>query len=124
MSNSENNKSSLIPFLTGLLVGGAVGTVLGIFLSPKSGVEMRYDFSEGVGDVQNKTKQVLDETKYNLGDKFAQSKKTLEGTVKRISDAFTAGRKAAVDSIEEDKDVVSENSDNEDLADKKEEKNT
>lgn len=104
MSNSDNNKSSLIPFFTGLLVGGALGTALGMFLSPKSGVEMRYDFSEGVGDVQNKTKQVLDETKYNLGDRFAQSKKTLEGTVKRISDAFSAGRKAAVDSIEDSKD--------------------
>ncbi|MFN8672826.1 MAG: YtxH domain-containing protein [Candidatus Sericytochromatia bacterium] len=99
MSNSNNQKSSFSPFLLGFILGGAIGTFLGFLLSPKSGAEMRYDLSEGVGDVQNKTKKILDETKYNLEDRFSQSKQVLKTTVERITEAFNAGRKSAEDSI-------------------------
>lgn len=102
MSNTENKKSSFLPFMIGFLVGGTIGTIIGMILSPKSGAEIRYNLSDGVGDVQDKTKQLFDETKYNIGDKFLQSRKNLHDTVRRITDAFNAGRNSNSEIINED----------------------
>lgn len=95
----ENSSGNLLSFITGALVGGAIGTVLGIFLAPKSGTEMRYQLSEGVHDAQLKTKQLLGDTKSTLGQSVDKATKNLESTVQRVTEAFNAGRKAAKESV-------------------------
>jgi gas vesicle protein len=99
--NNENENNSLLAFVTGALLGGAIGTALGIFLAPKSGTEMRYHFSEGVHDAQEKTKQLLGETRNSIGQSVDKATKNLESTVHRVTEAFNAGRKAAKDSVSE-----------------------
>jgi gas vesicle protein len=101
MGNSGKNESgdsNFLAFATGVLLGGAVGTVLGIFLAPKSGSEMRYQLSEGVQDAQAKTRQLLDDTKSTIGQSVDKATKNLESTVHRVTEAFNAGRKAAKES--------------------------
>jgi gas vesicle protein len=101
----ENEKSNLFAFTTGALIGGAIGTVLGIFLAPKSGTEMRYHFTEGVHDAQIKTRQLLGETKSSIGQSVDKATKNLENTVQKVTEAFNAGRKAAKESVAEASDA-------------------
>lgn len=98
-SDDENENSNLFAFAFGALIGGAIGTALGIFLAPKSGTEMRYHFSEGVHDAQVKTKQLLGDTKNSIGQTVDKASKNLESTVHRVTEAFNAGRKAAKESV-------------------------
>jgi gas vesicle protein len=94
--------SNLLTFAGGILLGSAIGTVVGLFLAPKSGNEIRHQLSENMYDAQNKTKQLLDDTKTSLSQSVDKASKNLETTVQKVTDAFNAGRKAA-------QDVVSEN---------------
>jgi len=106
-SNHDQNdgNSNFLAFATGALIGGALGTVLGIFLAPKSGTEMRYQLSEGMHDAQSKTKQVLGETKTSISHGVDKASKNLESTVKRVTEAFNAGRKAAKESMDDNSEI-------------------
>jgi len=109
-SNDENVGSNFFAFVTGVLFGGAIGTILGIFLAPKSGTEMRYHFSEGVHDAQAKTRQLLGETKSSFGQSVDKATKNLESTVHRVTEAFNAGRKAAKESVSDTSGTTEEES--------------
>ena len=91
----QNSGKSFWPFIYGFLVGGAVGAIAGILLSPKSGIEMRHQFSESFGDVQNKTRELLDNSKVSWERAADISGKTLDNRVSRVTEAFKAGRRAA-----------------------------
>jgi len=106
MSSSKGEatkeNSSFLVFASGVLIGGAIGTVLGMILAPRSGTEMRYQLSEGVHDAQSKTKQVLGETKSSISQSVDKATRNLESTVKRVTESFNAGRKAALESMHTD----------------------
>lgn len=103
MSSSKkdsNSSSSLFAFAAGAMIGGAIGTVIGLFLAPKSGTEMRYQLSEDIHEAQSRTRQVLDETKVNFSQSVNKATRNLETTVKKVAESFNAGRKAARENIE------------------------
>ncbi len=113
-SSSQDNENNFVAFAAGALIGGVIGTVLGIFLAPKSGTEMRYEFSESVHDAQVKTKQMLGDTKNSISQGVDKASKNLETTVKRVTESFNAGRRAAREVITDSeipKSLENENSD-------------
>jgi len=80
-------------FCTGLLIGGALGALAGIFVAPKSGKDLRSDIkdkgSEVLKDVKNiytdagtKTKEIIGKAK----DQVKELKKEVEGTGEKIVD--------------------------------------
>ena len=80
-------------FCMGLLIGGALGALAGIFFAPKSGKELRSDIkdkgSEVLKDVKNiytdtgtKTKEIIGKAKYQV----KELKKDVEATGEKIID--------------------------------------
>jgi gas vesicle protein len=58
-------------FCMGLLIGGALGALAGIFFAPKSGNELR-------SDIKEKGSSVLKDTKKIYADATAKAKESLE----------------------------------------------
>lgn len=108
--NGNSDSGNFTAFITGALIGGAIGTLLGMFLAPKSGTEIRHELSEGVHDAQNKTLQTWDETRGNLSSSFDKASSFLGETVKNLSQAFNAGRRAARESLSKSEEFDSEKS--------------
>ncbi|MBC7475702.1 MAG: YtxH domain-containing protein [Candidatus Sericytochromatia bacterium] len=93
--------SNFLTFTGGVILGSAIGTIVGLFLAPKSGNETRHQLSENMSDAQNKTKQILDDTKTSLSQGVDKASKNIESTVQKVTEAFNAGRKAAQDIVSE-----------------------
>lgn len=133
VSEQKEQGNSFWAFFTGALIGGAAGTIAGLLLAPKSGMEIRNQLSENMYDTQHKAKQLLGDAKTNLSQSVDSATKNIESTVNRVVDAFNAGSKAAKGSISEeniaklDKNNISDKmidvkSDNVDSSDKESEK--
>lgn len=99
---NEKQESSLTAFLVGALIGGFVGTLTGILLAPKSGIEFRNQLSENVSDGQSKAWQMIGNAKTSISQSVDLASKNIETTVTRVVDAFNAGAKAAKGTIEEE----------------------
>jgi len=76
----------------GLLIGGALGALIGIFFAPKSGKELRSDIKDKgsevlkdakkiYADASTKTKEIIEEAKYQA----KELKKEAEGTGEKIA---------------------------------------
>ena len=79
-------------FCMGLLIGGVLGALAGIFFAPKSGKELRSDIKEKgsevlkdgkeiYADASTKTKEIIEEAK----SQAKELKKEVEGTGERIA---------------------------------------
>ena len=79
-------------FCMGLLIGGALGALVGIFFAPKSGKELRSDIKDKgsevlkdakkiYADASTKTKEIIEEAKYQA----KELKKEAEGTGEKIA---------------------------------------
>jgi len=79
-------------FCMGLLIGGALGALAGIFFAPKSGKELRNDIKDKGNEVLKdakkiyagagtKTKEIIENTKYQANE----LKKEAEGTGEKIA---------------------------------------
>ena len=88
----EEQEKPQCHFCMGLLIGGALGALAGIFFAPKSGKELRSDIkgkgSEVLKDVRNiytdagsKTKEIIGKAKYQAKD----LKKEAEDTGEKIA---------------------------------------
>ena len=55
--NKKRKKNSL---LTTLIIGGAVGSILGLLFAPKKGEELRKDIKDTASEVFEKTKNVTE----------------------------------------------------------------
>jgi gas vesicle protein len=58
-------------FCTGLLIGGALGALAGIFFAPKSGKELR-------SDIKDKGSEILEDAKKIYADAGAKGKELIE----------------------------------------------
>lgn len=63
-------------WIKGLVVGGLIGTALGILYAPKRGEETREDITKSIHELREKAKQRLDETCTKM-DEFASRGKEL-----------------------------------------------
>jgi gas vesicle protein len=70
---SENNRD----LLAGLLIGGLIGTALGILNAPKSGKETR-------DEIASKAKELLDKAKKEYEETIERSKAAYEAAVKHL----------------------------------------
>ena len=57
----ETQKNDYGNFLKGLMVGGLLGGLAGIFLAPKSGRELRSDIQEKGSEALNKARKAYEE---------------------------------------------------------------
>jgi gas vesicle protein len=90
--NMEEQEKPQCHFCMGLLIGGALGALAGIFFAPKSGKELRSDIKEKgsevlkdtkeiYADAGTKAKEIIGEVKHQAKD----LKKEAEGTVETIT---------------------------------------
>ncbi len=74
-------------FLGGLLIGGAIGTVIGILFAPRSGKETRRMLKESVSNIPE-----LSELAENVQQ---QTQRTIEEAVQRLQEAIAVGQEAS-----------------------------
>ena len=77
----EEQEKPQCHFCMGLLIGGALGALAGIFFAPKSGKELRSDISEKGIEVIKDAKEIIGEVKHQAKD----LEKEAEGTCEKIA---------------------------------------
>ena len=88
----EEHENPQCHFCMGLLIGGVLGALAGIFFAPKSGKELRSDIKEKgneflkdtkeiYADVGTKAKDIIEEVKHQAKD----LKKEAEGTGEKVA---------------------------------------
>jgi gas vesicle protein len=88
----EEHEKPQCHFCMGLMIGGALGALAGIFFAPKSGKELRSDIEEKGGevlrnakgiytDVSTNAQEIIGEVKHQVKD----LKKEAEGTSEKIA---------------------------------------
>ena len=88
----EEHEKPQCHFCMGLLIGGVLGALAGIFFAPKSGKELRSDIKEKgneflkdtkeiYADVGTKAKDIIEEVKHQAKD----LKKEAEGTGEKVA---------------------------------------
>lgn len=84
-------------FLGGALLGGAVGTLVGMLLAPRSGTETRHQLGEGMADMREKSAKLMEDVRGTAGTRLQGVKERLGRRISLISEAIDAGRRAAND---------------------------
>ncbi|QTD41388.1 YtxH domain-containing protein [Sporosarcina sp. Te-1] len=82
----EEESSSAGSFLLGALVGGVIGAAAALFLAPKSGQEMREDFSEQASQLKNKSIELTSVAKDKATEFTAAAKDKTDGLTKTIQE--------------------------------------
>ena len=80
--NEKKDRSVLVPFV----IGGLVGAGVALLLAPKSGRELRKDISDIAGDAQSRISMTID-----------KSKELYEGSRSVVKNAFEAGKNAFIE---------------------------
>jgi len=81
ISMSQNNDNYTKGFLIGALVGGAVGAVVALLTTPKSGRELRQDIAERSEGLYNKAQSLLQRTEEQTEEFVNEGKSRSEGIV-------------------------------------------
>jgi len=76
--------SSTTKFLTGVIIGGALGAIAGILLAPKSGAETRADIADTAKDVLARTDKTIKEIQTKADDVVSDLQKKGEDIQKKI----------------------------------------
>jgi len=80
--------------LKGLAIGGLIGSVLGILLTPKAGKETREQILNSTRDVLEKVKSQYEETAEKLATMKTENKEMLMDKKDRLQKALNAGVEA------------------------------
>ncbi len=80
--NEKRERSVLVPFV----IGGLVGAGVALLLAPKSGRELRKDISDLASDAQGRISMTID-----------KSKELYEGSRSAVKNAFEAGKSAYIE---------------------------
>ena len=91
-------------FFKGLLMGGALGALAGIFFAPKSGKELRSDIKEKGSDVLNdgkeiyadastKAKEIIEEAKHQAEDLKKEADRYLSEARQKAKEILARGEK-------------------------------
>ena len=84
----------LADFVKGLLVGGAIGAVLGILYAPKSGKETREDICRKTDDLLAKAKDEYELAAKKVSELAEKGKETVQDSRSRLKRAVDAGVEA------------------------------
>ncbi len=80
--NEKKERSVLVPFV----IGGLVGAAVALLLAPKSGRELRKDISDLASDAQDRISMTID-----------KSKELYEGSRSAVKNAIDAGKTAFIE---------------------------
>ncbi len=80
--NEKKERSVLVPFV----IGGLVGAGVALLLAPKSGRELRKDISDLASDAQDRISMTID-----------KSKELYEGSRSAVKNAIDAGKTAFIE---------------------------
>lgn len=78
----------------GLLIGAAIGAMAGILLAPKSGKETRDDIVAKATDAQEKTQEILEQTRERVEQIYDQGRGMVAEKRDWAADAFNSGKEA------------------------------
>jgi gas vesicle protein len=84
--------SSTSKFLTGFIIGGAIGAVAGILLAPKSGEETRTMISDATDDLLKRTDKTIKEIRDKADDAVSDMQKKgdeIKGQLQKLIDNKT-----------------------------------
>jgi gas vesicle protein len=104
----ERKEGGFGAFLGGALLGGALGTVLGLLMAPRAGTETRHQLSEGMTDLKEKGAKFVEDVRESAGSRFGDVRGTFGKKISLISEAIDAGRKAAGEARTEPRTVSEE----------------
>ncbi len=94
MNEEEEDGSDFSAIAAGLVVGLAVGGILGLLLAPKSGMELRED-------LKDRTEEALDRLQEATSDLVARSKELAAHTKDNLTHSLEAGKAAYTEKREE-----------------------
>lgn len=89
--------SRILEFFMGAVLGGFIGTVIGLLLAPRAGEETRAQLADSMDSLQDKVGKILEETRMNSEDLIKSTRTTLEEKIAVLMDAVEAGKRAAGD---------------------------
>jgi len=90
--------------VTGLLLGGAAGSILTFLFTPKSGRELR-------GDIKNTMDNSLEKVKSSTTNIYSGAKNVTSGAINKIQSAVNAGissYKNATEKVKTSKEILEE----------------
>jgi gas vesicle protein len=90
----ENDSNVFVSVATGVVIGLAVGGVLGLLFAPKPGTELRED-------LKDKTEEALDRLQEATSDLVARSKELAAQTKENLAHSLEAGKAAYAEKREE-----------------------
>jgi len=76
MAEHENQQGH---FFMGVLIGGVLGVLAGIFFAPKSGKELRSDIKEKGGEVLKEGKEIYADASTKAQEIIEEAKRSSEG---------------------------------------------
>ncbi|MFD1207188.1 MULTISPECIES: YtxH domain-containing protein [Sporosarcina] len=82
----DEDNSGAGSFLLGALVGGVIGAAAALFLAPKTGKEMRDDFSEQAVQIKNKSIELSAVAKDKATELTSVAKEKTDGLTKSIQE--------------------------------------
>lgn len=82
----QNDGSGAGSFLFGALVGGVIGAAAALFLAPKTGSEMREDFSAQAGQLKDKSIELSSVAKQKATELTSAAKEKTGGLTKTIQE--------------------------------------
>ncbi len=85
---------SIGKFVTGFVIGGAIGAIAGILLAPQSGEETREAISENAKMAYKKTQDVVKDIQDKADDKIEEMQKKGNEIIGKIQDMIDKKKEA------------------------------
>lgn len=95
----ENEESGGPGFITGLLVGTAIGAVAALLFAPKSGEEIRHQLKSLAEDQKDTLKNKWDLAKEKAGDVVNSARDRIDSAAQQASGSVDAYAEKAVDKV-------------------------
>ena len=92
--NEEEDGSDFSAIAVGLVIGMAVGGIVGLLFAPKSGVQLRED-------LKDRTEETMDRLQEATSELVARSRELATQTKENLSHSVEAGRAAYTEKREE-----------------------
>jgi gas vesicle protein len=94
MSQTNDEKCSIVNFLAGLGVGALIGAAAALMMAPKTGSETRDDLKAMSDDFTAKACKVTKELTDSSQDLLKKGKELIEATTVKVHEAVDAGKQA------------------------------
>lgn len=94
MSETNDERCSIVNFLAGLGVGALIGAAAALMMAPKSGTETRGDLKSMSDELAAKAGKVTKELTESSQELLKKGKELVEATTVKVHDAVDAGKQA------------------------------